>query len=160
VVNSRSRYTEKPCHHALSLIIAQHIRDVMEDFVNEYYFVEMFRKAYTRSSLFVARKSGPKWTCHFKSVHHLKKGVSEGKEKIESKVASKVGEVGQNLVQRLLKIKMRGPKKWSEAKCNVPTVESWDTGKRVTNVHLMELRKGKICSFVASHVYFIHVLFT
>jgi hypothetical protein len=51
-------------------------------------------------------------------------------------------------------------KKWSKAKCGVLTVESWDTGKQATNVHLMELRKGEVCYFVASHVYFIHVLFT
>jgi hypothetical protein len=46
---SEWQHTGKPCHHALSLITAQQIRDVMEDFVNEYYFVEMFRKAYARS---------------------------------------------------------------------------------------------------------------
>jgi hypothetical protein len=93
-------------------------------------------------------------------VHRLKKGLLEGKEKIGSKVASKVGVVGQNLVQRLLRIKMRRPKKWSEAKCNVITGESWDTGKQATNAHLMELRKCKICSSIGSHVYFIYVLFT
>jgi hypothetical protein len=38
------------------------------------------------------------------------KGLLEAKEKIRSKVASKVGVVGQNLVQRLLRIKMRRPK--------------------------------------------------
>jgi hypothetical protein len=35
--------------------------------------VEMFKKAYSRS-LFAIRKSGSKWTFHFKLVHHLKKG--------------------------------------------------------------------------------------
>jgi hypothetical protein len=44
------QHTGKPCHHALSLITAQQIRDVMmEDFVNEYYSVKMFRKTYARS---------------------------------------------------------------------------------------------------------------
>jgi hypothetical protein len=84
----------------------------------------------------------------------------EGKEKIGSKIASKVGVVVQNLVQMLLKIKTRRPNKWSEAKCGVLTVESWDTGKQARNAFLMELRKCKICSFLGSHAYFIHVLFT
>jgi hypothetical protein len=61
-------------------------------------------------SLFAARKSGPKWTCHFKLVHRLKKRLFEGKEKIGPKVAWKLGVVGQNLVPRLLRIKIRRPK--------------------------------------------------
>jgi hypothetical protein len=44
------QHTGKPCHHALSLITAQQIRDVMtDDFVHEYYSVEMFRKAYAQN---------------------------------------------------------------------------------------------------------------
>jgi hypothetical protein len=43
------QYTGKPCHHALCLITAQQFRDVMmEEFVDDYYSVEMYRKAYSR----------------------------------------------------------------------------------------------------------------
>lgn len=41
------QHTGKPCQHALSLITAQQIRNVMmEDFVHDYYSMEKFRKAY------------------------------------------------------------------------------------------------------------------
>jgi hypothetical protein len=41
--------TCKPCQHDLALITAQPIRDVrLQDFVDEYYYVERFRNAYKR----------------------------------------------------------------------------------------------------------------
>ena len=43
------QHTGKPCHHALCLITAQQYRNVMmEEFVDDYYSVDMFRKAYER----------------------------------------------------------------------------------------------------------------
>jgi hypothetical protein len=43
------QHTGKPCQHALCLITAQQFRDVMmEEFVDDYYSVEMYRKAYSR----------------------------------------------------------------------------------------------------------------
>jgi hypothetical protein len=39
----------KPCQHALVIIIAQQLRDVgMEHFVDDYFSVERFKKAYAR----------------------------------------------------------------------------------------------------------------
>jgi hypothetical protein len=39
----------KPCHHALCLITTQQFRDaMMEEFVDDYYSVEMYMKAYSR----------------------------------------------------------------------------------------------------------------
>lgn len=41
------QHTGKPCQHALALITSQQIRDVqIEDYVNPYYSVKMFRDAY------------------------------------------------------------------------------------------------------------------
>jgi hypothetical protein len=43
------QHTGLPCQHALCLIIAQLFRDVkLEEFVDEYYSVEKFHKAYKR----------------------------------------------------------------------------------------------------------------
>nr|ABA98175.1 transposon protein, putative, Mutator sub-class [Oryza sativa Japonica Group]ABA98179.1 transposon protein, putative, Mutator sub-class [Oryza sativa Japonica Group] len=43
------QHTGKPCQHALALITSQQNRDVnIEDFVNPYFSVELFRKAYRR----------------------------------------------------------------------------------------------------------------
>jgi hypothetical protein len=43
------QHTGKSCQHALVVIIAQNFRDMgMEYFVNEYFSVEKFKKAYTR----------------------------------------------------------------------------------------------------------------
>jgi hypothetical protein len=43
------QYTGFPCQHALCLIIAQPFRDVkLEEFVDEYYYVEKFQNAYKR----------------------------------------------------------------------------------------------------------------
>jgi hypothetical protein len=43
------QHTSKPCQHALVVIIAQEFRDVrMEHFVDEYFSVEKFKKAYKR----------------------------------------------------------------------------------------------------------------
>jgi hypothetical protein len=43
------QHTWKPCQHALALITAQPTRDVkMDNFVNEYYYVERFNNAYKR----------------------------------------------------------------------------------------------------------------
>jgi hypothetical protein len=42
-------HTDKPCQHALVLIIPQPFRDVgMEQFVDDYFSVEKFKKAYER----------------------------------------------------------------------------------------------------------------
>jgi hypothetical protein len=43
------QHTRKPCQHGLALIIAQELRNVgMENFVDDYYSVDKFRKAYLR----------------------------------------------------------------------------------------------------------------
>jgi hypothetical protein len=43
------QHTGKPCQHGLVVIIAQQFKDVrMEDFVDEYFSVQKFRKAYER----------------------------------------------------------------------------------------------------------------
>jgi hypothetical protein len=43
------QHTGKPCQHGLLLIIAQQLRDVgMERFMNDYFLVEKFKKAYAR----------------------------------------------------------------------------------------------------------------
>jgi hypothetical protein len=43
------QHTGKPCQHGLVVIIAQPFRDVgMENFVDDYFSVEKFKKAYTR----------------------------------------------------------------------------------------------------------------
>jgi uncharacterized protein (DUF2164 family) len=43
------QHTGKPCQHGLALIIAQELRNVgMENFVDDYYSIDKFRKAYFR----------------------------------------------------------------------------------------------------------------
>jgi hypothetical protein len=43
------QHTDKPCQHALVVIIAQQFRDVgMENFIDDYFSVEKFKKAYVR----------------------------------------------------------------------------------------------------------------
>jgi hypothetical protein len=43
------QHTGKPCQHALVVIIAQQFRDVgMDNFVDDYFLVEKFKKAYGR----------------------------------------------------------------------------------------------------------------
>jgi hypothetical protein len=43
------QHTGKPCQHGLALIIAQDLRNVgMENFVDDYYCIDKFRKAYLR----------------------------------------------------------------------------------------------------------------
>jgi hypothetical protein len=44
------QHTRKPCQHGLALIIAQDLRNVgMENFVDDYYSVDKFKKAYLRT---------------------------------------------------------------------------------------------------------------
>jgi hypothetical protein len=43
------QHTGKPCQHGLVVIIAQPFRDVgMENFVDDYFSIEKFKKAYAR----------------------------------------------------------------------------------------------------------------
>jgi hypothetical protein len=43
------KHTGKPCQHGLVVIIAQPFRDIgMENFVDDYFSVERFKKAYVR----------------------------------------------------------------------------------------------------------------
>jgi hypothetical protein len=52
------QHTGKPCQHGLVVIIAQQMREVgMEHFVDEYFSVDKFKKAYTRSIENVGDKS-------------------------------------------------------------------------------------------------------
>jgi hypothetical protein len=156
------QHTGKPCHHALSLITAQQIRDVMmSDFVHEYYSMEMFRKAYAKNIESLCSKGKwPKVDLSFQVGAPLKKRVVGRQRKNSIKGCLEGGSGRSKSSSKVAENQNEKTKKWAEAKCNVLTVESWDTGKQATYAHLMEQRKGKIYSSISSHVYFIYVLFT
>jgi hypothetical protein len=52
------KHTGKPCQHGLVVIIAQPFRDIgMENFVDDYFSVERFKKAYVREVEPIADRS-------------------------------------------------------------------------------------------------------